>query len=523
MKQAYRNYYRILGIAAIMAVSFLCMLYFGRGKLSLSQDETFSYGSANDERGPFIEIEDRTWHGSELFWDYLNVDEAHRFNYRQVVKNQSEDVHPPLYYIVLHTICSIFYKKQFSVWMGLGINLVCILLVIPILYRCALLLFGKDAGHKAYVICLAYALSLGTMDMYLFIRMYALMQLLAVLLLYIHLRALKKNDFGLRFYLPLCLTAFAGVMTQYYFLILLFLAGAGICCILLLQRRWKQIFAYAISMGLTGAVSVKCYNSMLWHIFGSYRGTEAQHNLFDFQNYAQGLFTVFGIISRSLFGGLLWIICLIFIVCVLWDIVKKGRQGGSDAVCFAYILVIAAGYCMAVCKVAPYLAGRYYTPVYPMLLLLGTGALYYVLERVIPGKALLSGILAVLFVVPLCLRLGGGIMENERLSSVALAEEYGSFPCVYAMGSSEGLTRDSVKENFPELVEFDAVYYVYNDAPAPIEDDVINTADTLVVYIDSENDTDVVREWLQAGNSSLEVWEPLYQGRNARVWLVSDR
>lgn len=55
MKQAYRNYYRILGIAAIMAVSFLCMLYFGRGKLSLSQDETFSYGSANDEREPLYQ------------------------------------------------------------------------------------------------------------------------------------------------------------------------------------------------------------------------------------------------------------------------------------------------------------------------------------------------------------------------------------------------------------------------------------------------------------------------------------
>lgn len=91
------------------------------------------------------------------------------------------------------------------------------------------------------------------------------------------------------------------------------------------------------------------------------------------------------------------------------------------------------------------------------------------------------------------------------------------------MGSSEGLTRDSVKENFPELVEFDAVYYVYNDDPAPIEDDVINTADTLVVYIDSENDKDMVREWLQVGNPALEVWEPLYQGRNAQVWLASDR
>ena len=85
-------------------------------------NELFSYGLSNSEINlPFQE--GKYIISKELFYKkYLSVNKTSRFNYYKVWENQSKDVHPPMYYVFLHSICSLFPEKFSKCYAG-SINL----------------------------------------------------------------------------------------------------------------------------------------------------------------------------------------------------------------------------------------------------------------------------------------------------------------------------------------------------------------------------------------------------------------
>ena len=60
---------------------------------------------------------DGGWNSPEDFNEYLAVSPDDRFDYAQVYENQIIDAsHPPLYYALVHTVCS-FFPGVFSKWL----------------------------------------------------------------------------------------------------------------------------------------------------------------------------------------------------------------------------------------------------------------------------------------------------------------------------------------------------------------------------------------------------------------------
>lgn len=154
---------------AIIAMCFV-MLFFVNQKQGFHCDEIFSYGSSNsayenvfwsyrdktpmhkfleakifqdgnvvdwikrvkyyfvdhvDEKDEFISEkiaeEKMIWRTREEAIDYLEAKD-NRFNYASVYYNQIQDVHPPLFYMIVHTVSSIF-NNTFSKYMIFFINL----------------------------------------------------------------------------------------------------------------------------------------------------------------------------------------------------------------------------------------------------------------------------------------------------------------------------------------------------------------------------------------------------------------
>lgn len=115
--------YLILAIFMILAVSM---------KVNYYIDEIYTYGLSNyNGNGINMEIEyDKTYTpGTAVYDDYMKVQNGQRFDYVNVWRNQTNDVHPPLYYALIHTICSVFPNK-FSKWFAAGINIIFVLLTL---------------------------------------------------------------------------------------------------------------------------------------------------------------------------------------------------------------------------------------------------------------------------------------------------------------------------------------------------------------------------------------------------------
>ena len=126
-----------------------------------------------------------TWVSGQDYLDYVAVSESNTFNYASVYYNQRGDVHPPLYYIALHTVCS-YFPGIFSPWFGLVINILFLGLTLAILYRMVRDYLGGEM--TALIVTAVYGLSYGMMSTAMFLRMYALLTLIVMACCAVHIR-----------------------------------------------------------------------------------------------------------------------------------------------------------------------------------------------------------------------------------------------------------------------------------------------------------------------------------------------
>ena len=207
----------LLGLVCLICVGIL--IYYGKQKIGYHIDEIYSYGLANSYSHPFPN-DINQWLSGQYYQDYISTEWGHRFNFGAVYNNQVQDVHPPIYYILLHTIASIF-PGVFNKWIGLSLNLITHLASLIVMIQ-----IGKQISknkYLPYLIGICWAVSLGGLNTFLFIRMYSLVTLWGLCLLWLSLLILEANELLLRKLLTLFMIILLGSLTHYYFIIYAFL------------------------------------------------------------------------------------------------------------------------------------------------------------------------------------------------------------------------------------------------------------------------------------------------------------
>ena len=107
--------------ALIYVASVVLSLYYGVQKAGFHEDEYYTYYSTNRSIGLFQP--DREWQERQAVLDEFAVKKGEGFNYGLVKLVQSWDVHPPFYYFIFHTICSLV-PGVFTKWTGIITNLI---------------------------------------------------------------------------------------------------------------------------------------------------------------------------------------------------------------------------------------------------------------------------------------------------------------------------------------------------------------------------------------------------------------
>ena len=80
--------------------------YFGNLKMGYHEDEMATFTLANYPDGFISRTEElmNTWTAGSTWMDILTVSAEECFDYEMVYSNQESDVHPPIYYYVIHTV-----------------------------------------------------------------------------------------------------------------------------------------------------------------------------------------------------------------------------------------------------------------------------------------------------------------------------------------------------------------------------------------------------------------------------------
>ena len=246
-------------------------------KQGFHSDEIWNYGFANSSdalniynKDPEKDIYENIyqWTDSKVLYDYITVDKSEIFAYDKVYNNLKNDLNPPLQFMILHLVCSIFLGK-WSMWFGFSINIVSFVLIQLFLFKFIKKVTKNDIA--AFSGLLLFGFSVGASSITTFLRMYALGVAFAMMFVYCvnevylsrdDIKSCKKNI--LKSALVLCL----GALTIHQFLILAFFIVLLYSFYYLITKRIKLLFAFGLSMCLSVLVSVLVFPSTFSHLFG---------------------------------------------------------------------------------------------------------------------------------------------------------------------------------------------------------------------------------------------------------------
>lgn len=398
----------------LLCLQIIVLFYYGSRKAGYHEDELYSYYSSNKTAGLFVN--DREWTTGENFHNELVVLPGEQFRYGVVKQMQSWDVHPPFYYYLLHTVCSLT-PGVFSKWQGISVNLLGFVISFILLAYAAYLTavypvsmqpgisdsekqtYRKRGYILAGTVCAMWGFGAAVISGVMFIRMYQWLTVFVLLCLCLHLRVLVRKKESRSFYLLLALTVFLGFLTQYYYIIFHFFLGAGFCLYLLKEKKWKSLVAYVGTCAAAFGAALVYYPSALSHIFRGYRGTEAVGEFANASNTLERLQFFVGLFDKYMMGGslALWLLLICLIAMTNRFLQKRAKRSGREqkrerilTLPVGLLLFTAAGYFFTVAKTALLLgetSNRYELPIYGVLVLLLVYSLHMVQKEIEQGNA----------------------------------------------------------------------------------------------------------------------------------------
>lgn len=100
MKKFFKKNYMIIIFIIIQSIVYIIT---GCNKKYLHIDEAYSFGLSNYDKIDIQSNDDffNNWHTKEYYQDFLTLQEDERGDFKPVYENQKNDVHPPLYYLML--------------------------------------------------------------------------------------------------------------------------------------------------------------------------------------------------------------------------------------------------------------------------------------------------------------------------------------------------------------------------------------------------------------------------------------
>ena len=245
-------------MTAIMIVQVHFILYTGARKQEFHIDEIYSYTLSNSYDSDKITNDDsmwNTWISGDDLHQYLTVQKNERFAYSKVYRNNTTNCHPPLYYWILHTVCS-FSPDNFSKWSGLSINVVLFVSTALLIYLISDEIIG--AKKSKFLPVILWGFSGFAVDTCIFIRMYMLLTAITACFIYLHVR-MFRHGVTMRRMILVFVTVFLGAMTHYYSLVAVFWGALFFAVYLLRRREIKKMLIYGTGVCLSVGLMFLCY------------------------------------------------------------------------------------------------------------------------------------------------------------------------------------------------------------------------------------------------------------------------
>lgn len=398
------NHKILLSALLLLIINLGMVFYYYDLKTGTHIDENFSYAHANSSQGAYLskkidayfkdydfDVRNK-WHEGKVFKDYMTTQKDEAFKYDHIWENMKNDVHPPLYYILLHTVCS-FFIDSYSKWYGAGINICLWMCLLVVLFNLSNLVLKNK--YLSLITVSLYAFSQIGLDTVLYIRMYALQTLLLTLLVLDTLKLLSENKRDIIRLFKICLWSFLGAFTQYssilFAIIVCFVASIVLCY----RKNWYLLAYYILAVILGISFLFILFPFTFDVLLFSQRGAELFEYMANVKVILARLSGVFDVCTRLLlsFSDINWRFLLLLFVIIFFAFCKNKEQAN---VFFGVIFGVAVLIELYLSYTMPlnYATGvRYQMPIMPLYAVVFVNMAYCLLLKMKLNKNIVYVIL----------------------------------------------------------------------------------------------------------------------------------
>ena len=439
----------ILIVAIVLVLQTIIYIICGVNKSYIHMDEAYSLGLASYERTEIQENEDfyNTWHNKEYYEDYLSVQDDEVGKYDQVYENQKNDVHPPLYYLILRFFMG-FTRNHFSKWSGIVINIIIYMFITIFMYLILQKLLKNQSKSKEKSIILAFisSITMASLTNAIYIRMYALSELNILITTYLHILLFESERIRPKLLLFIGLSALIGSLTHYYYLFYLAMLYLVFVIKYIKGKQWKNLGYYTLSMVIAAIASLIIFPYSIQHIFFGYRGQGAMSKLLEVPQFIIDIAAYLEKINRFGFNNLL-IILIIAIVGLLIYKNKKEINTKEKNDLTKIITLPTLLYSLLVAIASPYVELRYIMPVCGLIFALVIYYLYQLLNEIFTEMAsnIAIGITLILILLaPALFKIEPEVMYSDKKEIVEQMGNELNVPTIYLFNSQNNRFLDDI-------------------------------------------------------------------------------
>ena len=520
MKEAVKNKkWLVVGALAVICLIQVCVWWhFGKQKQFLMCDELFSYTSSNNAEIQAFDLPLNEWLDQDWYLSQSAVTEGHAFDYAIPYRNQEADVHPPFYYVLLHTLCS-FVPGKVVIGLGIALNIFFLVGCTLFLYLNAYEIFGSR--NIALAVAAVYGLTYGACNTALFVRMYAMFAFLLQVHVYVYLHRIERGVLNWKTYLFLGFSLVAGALTHYYFVLAAALLAAWYFGKLWVKKSWKEVSCYHVTLELSAVVALVIFPAMWKHVFNDYRGEQTRENLVNLSGFKGNLKTMYGIINQEIFSGILPILLVIGVLLVFLYLRKKKCVPRREIESLLPVLLMVAGYFLLVTKVAPYKTDRYLMPIFPFVVLIAVGCLAWLMSRLVRTEWAVLVCMAV-FIFSSIWNLNNNALGNQYQNFPKhreIAEKYKDKYCVYIDRQYDWWNYYDAVQLLKEYKSFYCISYaaITDDIAAGME--AFADENEVVVWVGDSELNEEITAYIQKTVGAMELI-PLDEWSRYHIYLA---
>ncbi len=390
----------------IILFQILILMHYMNIRTNTHCDEVWTYGYSNSHNAPFFWENGlwpssnnnfyNKWHDGKEWFNYITVQPNETFSFDRVYNNLRLDMSPPLYFYVLHFICS-FFPNKFSLWYGQIINILAFIITQVFLFK----LIGLLLNNKyALAVITYFGFSMAAINIFIYIRQYSFFTMFCIILNYIVVKILIDEKINIKIGISLFIIGFLGFLTQHYFAIYYFALSIGFIIYFISKKNISLISKYGI-ISLLSFITYFAYFPYIFIHLNRVSGAVTSKGLFSFFpfkemftglafiiNYTIGIETEKIIsIFRELTHFLNYLnpyvnpfIILLILFSIFFFILKKENANKIIIILLEFLTVLIMTSSYTILNMQLYF-GRYFFPLMPFFCILSFSLIEWILSK----------------------------------------------------------------------------------------------------------------------------------------------